>query len=89
MANYTCVAENVAGKRVAEQAMLTVYGKQFFMKCLCTHIFSHWIECPKSVSYLPMWNDFSKWRLEFLVAVVRVPLSWSGSRGTEKDQGLQ
>lgn len=26
MANYTCVAENSAGKRVSEPALLTVYG---------------------------------------------------------------
>lgn len=29
MANYTCVAENVAGKRISEAALLTVYGKLF------------------------------------------------------------
>jgi hypothetical protein len=28
MANYSCVAENVAGKRISESALLTVYGKR-------------------------------------------------------------
>ncbi|KXJ73695.1 hypothetical protein RP20_CCG015237 [Aedes albopictus] len=27
MANYTCVAENIAGKRVSDPVSLTVYGK--------------------------------------------------------------
>lgn len=27
MANYTCVAENIAGKRTADPVSLTVYGK--------------------------------------------------------------
>lgn len=27
MANYSCVAENIAGKRISEPALLTVYGK--------------------------------------------------------------
>lgn len=27
MANYTCVAENIAGKRLSEPVSLTVYGK--------------------------------------------------------------
>lgn len=29
MANYSCVAENIAGKRISEPALLTVYGKFF------------------------------------------------------------
>ena len=29
MGNYTCVAENVAGKRVSDTAVLTVLGKRF------------------------------------------------------------
>lgn len=28
--NYSCVAENIAARRVSEPAVLTVYGKQFF-----------------------------------------------------------
>lgn len=27
MANYTCVAENLAGKRMSEPALLSVFGK--------------------------------------------------------------
>lgn len=27
MANYSCVAENIAGKRISEPALLTVYGE--------------------------------------------------------------
>lgn len=30
MGNYTCVAENVAGKRVSDTAVLTVLGKSIF-----------------------------------------------------------
>lgn len=29
MANYSCVAENIAGKKISEAAALTVYGKFF------------------------------------------------------------
>lgn len=28
MGNYSCVAENIASRRVSEPALLTVYGKQ-------------------------------------------------------------
>lgn len=35
MANYTCVAENIAGKRLSDPVSLTVYGKLFFI-CVCS-----------------------------------------------------
>jgi len=31
--NYSCVAENIAARRVSEPAVLTVYGKQFSFYC--------------------------------------------------------
>jgi len=31
-ANYTCVAENVAARRVSEPALLTVYGEYYSWK---------------------------------------------------------
>lgn len=33
MANYTCHAENVAGKRISDSAVLIVYGKQIENEC--------------------------------------------------------
>jgi leucine-rich repeat transmembrane protein FLRT len=33
-ANYTCVAENVAARRVSEPALLTVYGEYILQKVL-------------------------------------------------------
>lgn len=31
--NYSCVAENIAARRVSEPAVLTVYGEQFSFHC--------------------------------------------------------
>lgn len=75
MANYTCVAENVAGKRIAEQAMLTVYGKQsllllLYSLCRLLIFYCNGLNDQKIVTFVQMRNDFSEWRLEFLVPVV-------------------
>ena len=43
MANYSCVAENVANRRVSRPARLTVYGtwiSLYFLICLLALIFS-------------------------------------------------
>ena len=37
-ANYTCVAENYAGKRTSDPALVTVYGEYAYLTALCNHI---------------------------------------------------
>lgn len=32
MANYTCIAENIAGKKMSDAVSLTVYGKYLITK---------------------------------------------------------
>lgn len=34
MANYTCIAENLAGKRISDPALLTVFGMIGFLSLI-------------------------------------------------------
>lgn len=46
MANYTCVAENIAGKRLSDPVSLTVYGKYFFIFVFAVHL--NWFDVVRS-----------------------------------------
>ena len=36
--NYTCGAQNMAGRRLSESAVLTVYSKNTFCLCYAVHV---------------------------------------------------
>lgn len=74
MANYTCVAENLAGKRISDPALLTVFGKPYhvameeviYVRCLFV------IFC---VILLPLRKPIKPRSLEFCeVPIRKVPM---------------
>lgn len=66
MANYTCVAENIAGKRLSDPVSLTVYGKFSSFNLLVVHFKFAIIQPPFDVQYhlnrsLNSWFDLREY----------------------------